>query len=73
MPHVAAKTSGNPATLEGLKLGVIVRSTASFPMEIRIDELETQIADRVPTEAFYARSVKTSQGLAAHFTTPLSH
>lgn len=67
-PAVAAKTDdGSPPGLEGIKLGVVLRSTASFPMEIRIDELETQIGDRVPTQAFYVRSIEVSRGIGAQF------
>src|SRR5262245_29350278 len=47
----------DPPELEGLKLGVALRNTAPFQMEIRLDDLETQIGDRVPSEAFHQRSV----------------
>lgn len=55
-------------TLRGLKLGVALRSNALFPMEARIDELETQISNRVPSEPFYVRSVPISRGNAVQFT-----
>jgi len=68
-PWVGVKNDDtkSPPQLHGLKLGAVLRSTAIFPMEIRIDDLETQIGDRVPTQAFYVRSVTVTQGMTAQF------
>jgi hypothetical protein len=44
-------------TLLGVRLGVSVVSEAPFPMEVRLDELETRIWDRVPSEKFNTNSV----------------
>lgn len=49
--------SVKPPKLKGIKLGVIFHNAAHFPLEIRIDELETQIRNRVPAEKFFCRSV----------------
>lgn len=57
--------------LRGFKLGVALRSTALFPMETRIDELETQIANRVPTEAFHVRTAPISRGTGTQYSNAL--
>lgn len=57
----------DPVKLRGIKLGAVLRSTAIFPMEVRIDSLETQIGDRVPGEAFKVRSVTGTRGTAVQF------
>jgi hypothetical protein len=45
-------------TLLGVRLGVSVVSDAPFPMEVRLDELETRIWDRLPpSEKFNTNSV----------------
>lgn len=61
----------DPPRLHGLKFGALLRSAAPFPIEIRIDDLQTQIGDRVPTEAFYVRSVTVGRGAGAQFTNGL--
>jgi hypothetical protein len=71
-PTVGVKMDdSSPPALEGLKLGVALLSTAPFPMEIRVDDLETQIVDRVPGDAFYARSITITRGHAAQFNNSL--
>jgi hypothetical protein len=54
---VTLHNENNPAELRGIKLGVILKTTANFPLEVRIDKLETKILDRIPSEDFYIRSV----------------
>jgi hypothetical protein len=65
--NLVGDLSTDPPTLRGIKLGVSLRSIAPFPMEIRIDDIVTQIGDRVPTEPFYGRSITVSRGIAATF------
>jgi hypothetical protein len=38
-----------------------------FPVEVRIENLHTQIGNRVPAEAFFSRSVPVAVGDAAIF------
>ena len=57
-----------PSKVEYIKLGIIVRSIARFPMEARIDELETRVLNMVPDEAFFSRSVQLSISSGGHFT-----
>jgi hypothetical protein len=59
--------SVDPPKLLGLKLGMGVVSSAHFPMEIRIDELVTQISTRVPKEKFFQRSVAVNRAGGANF------
>lgn len=66
-PAMGVMNDGDPPRLRGIKMGVAVRSTAIFPMEVRIDDLETQIGDRVPGTGFQPNSVTIAQGIAAQF------
>jgi hypothetical protein len=59
--------TADPPRLEGIKLGVALLSRAGFPIEIRMDDLETQIADRVPSKAFKGTCLTVGQGGVAQF------
>lgn len=57
---VALNDDSNPADLRGIKLGVLLRNSANFPVEVRIDKLETKILDRIPPDDFYVRSAEVA-------------
>lgn len=65
---IKSDESKTPPRVVGIKLGVSVHNAAQFPIEVRIDKLETQIANRVPAEQFFSRSVKVSMGTTGRFT-----
>lgn len=57
-PVIGPLMEGSPAELTGIKLGVSIQNAAQFPIEVRLDDLETQISDRVPSEPFFIRSLE---------------
>lgn len=65
---IKSDESQTPERVEGIKLGVSIHNAAQFPIEIRIDNLETQIANRVPIDQFYPRSAKVTMGASVNFT-----
>jgi len=61
----------DPPRVRGIKLGVSAVNFAHFPIEVRIDALETQIANRVPLDPFESRSIKINRGMTAQFSNSL--
>lgn len=56
-----------PPRVVGIKLGISVHNAAQFPIEVRIDNLETQIANRVPAKQFFSRSINLSMAMVGQF------
>ena len=61
-------TASSPPVFEGMKLGVTAHNTAQFPIEICLEKLDIQIADRIPAENFNRRTLIASKGTVVHFT-----
>lgn len=57
--------------LTGIRLGIYAKNRAQFPLEISIDQLDTQVGDRIPSEQFYQRSLRAASAEVAHFTNGL--
>ena len=69
VPAIGLKldTTKKPAKLEGIKLGITAISHATFPLEIRLTKLETQIGDKVPIEAFKEHRVTAAAKAITQF------
>ena len=64
-PVVAVKENekkGDFPVVQGLKLGLSLVSKAQFPLEAEVEELETQVGDRVPTEKFTKSTMAIGMG-----------
>lgn len=52
----------SPPKVRGIKLGIMVYNVAQFPIEVKLENLETQISDRVPSEGFKSLSLNIGIG-----------
>jgi hypothetical protein len=61
------KDNALPPTLRGIKLGVMLRSKAGFPVQLRLEELDTRIGDRIPRRDFAVSTIMIGEGGNARF------
>lgn len=74
VPVVAVKENEKkddfPA-VQGLKLGLTLVSKAQFPLEAEVEELETQVGNRVPTEKLFEGTMSIGMGGGGGFTSAI--
>lgn len=67
IPQKFYDKSSTSDKLQGIRLGENLISAAQFPIDIQLDEIETRIGNRVPSQKTSFATIRVGNGIVAQF------